>query len=513
MFKTILTFLFFISLYSSLLCQEQEINPNGYNIFYFPGGTKSSEGHFENGVPVGYWKNYYENGQLKSEGNRVNAQLDSLWRFYREDGALLQEIEYKFGQKNGFVLSYNEEGLLESKVPYSNDTINGKAFYYNTETQRLSLEKSFVNNKEEGNAYEYANDGRVITIVVYEKGFVKDRQLINRKDPQNRKTGRWLEFYDDEEDKIVRIEGRFKDDLKHGYFREYDKKGLTLSTVKYEYGQIVENVEELMKVDIERSFHPNAAVKWEKTFLAGQPHGVWKEFNDTGAIVNSKIYTNGILLGEGVVDESGKKQGFWKEFYTDGKLRAEGEYLDGGRIKAWKFYHPNGEVEQNGSYVKGGLPHGKWMWYYPKKSIRRIENFRNGKEDGDIVEYDTLGNEILKGYFVDGLEDGEWVLDMGDYREVGSFIEGLKQGEWKHYYISSNKLRFKGNFVEGFADGKHTFYYESGKKMLEGKYQMGDKQGEWKRYNEDGLLFLTIDYKDGRDNKLDGRKIKPETDE
>jgi antitoxin component YwqK of YwqJK toxin-antitoxin module len=119
----------------------------------------------------------------------------------------------------------------------------------------------------------------------------------------------------------------------------------------------------------------------------------------------------------------------------------------------------------------------------------------------------------LKGFFVDGLEDGEWIMDMGDYREAGSFIEGLKQGEWKHYYITSNKLRFKGNYVEGFPDGKHVFYYESGKKMLEGKYQMGDKQGEWKRYNEDGLLFLTIDYKDGRDNKLDGRKIKPETDE
>ena len=49
---------------------QNDIDPNGYNIFYYPNGTKSSEGHFENGKPEGYWKTYHENGVLKSEGNR-----------------------------------------------------------------------------------------------------------------------------------------------------------------------------------------------------------------------------------------------------------------------------------------------------------------------------------------------------------------------------------------------------------------------------------------------------------
>ena len=50
--------------------QDEKIDPNGYNKFYYPNGNLSSEGRFENGKPEGYWKNYYENGNLKSEGNR-----------------------------------------------------------------------------------------------------------------------------------------------------------------------------------------------------------------------------------------------------------------------------------------------------------------------------------------------------------------------------------------------------------------------------------------------------------
>ena len=46
---------------------QSEINPNGYNVFYYANGQKSSEGNFENGKPEGFWKNYFESGILKSE--------------------------------------------------------------------------------------------------------------------------------------------------------------------------------------------------------------------------------------------------------------------------------------------------------------------------------------------------------------------------------------------------------------------------------------------------------------
>ena len=66
----------------------QNINPNGYNKFYYDNGKISSEGKMNNGKPDGYWKTYLPNGKMKSEGNRKNFLLDSAWKFYDDNGIL-----------------------------------------------------------------------------------------------------------------------------------------------------------------------------------------------------------------------------------------------------------------------------------------------------------------------------------------------------------------------------------------------------------------------------------------
>ena len=69
-FYRFLIFTSFIALLSippDLMAQEVQntVNPDGYNVFYYPNGVKSSEGNFRNGKPDGYWKTYFENGVLK----------------------------------------------------------------------------------------------------------------------------------------------------------------------------------------------------------------------------------------------------------------------------------------------------------------------------------------------------------------------------------------------------------------------------------------------------------------
>lgn len=504
--------LFSVGLFSQ---NKKEINPNGHNVFFYPDGTKASEGNFKEGKPEGYWKTYFENGQLKSEGNRKNHQLDSLWRFFADNGALIEEITYEKGKRNGVTRVYNEEGLLASKIIYKNDLKTGQGLFYYPEDRKVHFERPFIEGKEHGIGYELGKDGRVISIIEYEMGFAKNIEVVNRRDTKGRKNGFWVEFYEGEQDSIrlKRLQGRYRNDLKNGYFREYDKKGELLSATKYINGEIVQNAEELQSVDIKRDFHSNAKVHWEKTYWNGKEHGVWKEFNDTGAIVHSKVYEKGILLGEGVIDIEGKKQGPWKEYYSSGELRGQGSYLEGERYGKWKFFHPSGKVAQYGKYGKGGLPTGPWEWFYENGSTWRTESFIRGKEDGEILEYDSLGNEILKGQYYEGLAEGKWVIISGDYREEGEYLEGFKQGEWKAYYRSNDKLAFKGEFIEDDAHGKHVYYFDNGRKMLEGKFELGLKQGDWKRYNDMGELILTIRYKDGQDARIDGRKVKPSHEE
>ena len=53
-----------------------------------------------------------------------------------------------------------------------------------------------------------------------------------------------------------------------------------------------------------------------------------------------------------------------------------------------------------------------------------------------------------------------------------------------------------------------NIYYDNGKLKREEMYMMGTKIDTWKSYNELGELELTIYYKDGKEYKLDGTKLK-----
>lgn len=488
---------------------QKDINPNGYNIFYFENGQKSSEGYFENGKPVGYWKNYFENGVLKSEGNRKNAQLDSVWLFYYGSGLLKESITFQNSKKEGTSKFYSEEGNLKSEFQYHQDTIVGVSLHYFDDLNRVQFEKPYENGILSGIGYEYARDGRIINLINYQKGVVASMQSLNRYDQKNRKTGLWITYHENTgNEKIKMLEGRYTNGLKNGYFREYDKKGVQISTTKYVNGEVIENAEELMSVDLVRDYYPNASVHWEKTYIGSVPHGIWKEFDSTGVIISSVIYQLGVKVGSGILDGEGVKQGPWEEFYTTGELRAKGNYIDGARVGKWEFYHINGKIEQKGKYKAGGKPHGTWYWYYEDGSLLREETFINGKEDGEMIEYTPSGDVLAKGEYMEGLKEGPWEINAGDYIEKGNYVEGMMEGVWIGIYKINGKTAFQGAYIEDEPNGKHTYYYPSGKKRLEGKYQLGVKVGDWKRYGEDGLLLLTIRYNNGVVERLNGKKVK-----
>ena len=487
---------------------QTKIDPNGFNVFYYPNGQKSSEGNFLNGKPEGFWKNYFETGVLKSEGNRKNHELDSTWLFYFDNGLLKEKVNYKHSKKNGEFLSYSEEGFLQVKYNYIDDVIQGYSYTYFTDLLRVEFDKPYVDGVLEGRGYQYARDGRIIGFITYEKGVIKSTQVINKYNINNDKVGLWITFHEDIQDKKVKfIEGRYKLGLKNGYFREYDKKGVQVATTKYVNGQVVENAAELMSVDLVREFYPDAKVKWEKTYYGSQPHGIWKKYDTSGVVMETIVYKNGNKLGEGIIDSEGIKQGHWKEYYTEGILRGEGDYQDGAKIGDWKFFHENQKLEQLGKYRKGGKPHGLWVWYYNDGSVRREETYLNGKEDGELIEYTQEGEIMQQGDFIEGFKEGKWIIHSGDYVEEGEFIEGMMHGLWKGTYKTNGKLAFKGEYIDDEPNGRHTYYYPSGRKMLEGKYQIGLKVGDWKRYDELGVLKLSVRYKNGVAVKLSGKKV------
>ena len=154
------------------------------------------------------------------------------------------------------------------------------------------------------------------------------------------------------------------------------------------------------------------------------------------------------------------------------------------------------------------MANGFWQWWYDNKQLHREETFRRGKEDGEVIEYDTIGEVLTHGEFIDGLREGKWLYHVNDYREEGEYRDDLKHGVWQSYY-DNDKLSFKGEYINGLAINKHKFYYPNGKLHWVGEFSAGFKDGEWKEYNKERVLIYSIEYKRGVEIKIDGFKIKP----
>ncbi|HXC06537.1 MAG TPA: hypothetical protein VNZ86_17395, partial [Bacteroidia bacterium] len=382
-------------------------------------GLLSSEGAMRDGKPDGYWKTYYDNGKQKSEGNRKDFQLDSVWKFYTEEGKLSLEFNYKNGKKNGFKKTYNKDAHSDLEEMYVEDVKQGFTNYYYKEGP-LWKKVPFVKGREEGMAYEYSPDSTLITLVEYKGGFIRSQEKINRRDAKGSKQGVWKEFYSEG---VIKNEGHYLDDMKHGYFKEYDKTGNLLNTYKYEFGKLVKNAPELAKLEVQVDYHPNGRRKFVGNYKNGVPEGVSREYDTVGNITNSRIYLEGVLLSEGIYDEAGYEQGHWKEYHPNGTIKAEGEYKNGRKIGPWVFFHANGKMEQKGKYDNKGQPQGDWKWYYEDGKLLREETYIDGLVNGPMVEYadDSTSRVITKGELVDGLKEGAWFFEMGDYREEGTY--------------------------------------------------------------------------------------------
>ena len=528
-------FIFFIFNFCFLVFKSQVTNPNGYNIFYYENGTKSSEGTMREGKADGYWKNYYKNGVLKIEGNRKNFALDSIWKFYNDKAKITKAVNYLEGKKNGFTISYDTNQLVSSKETFINDIKQGNSFWYypSGKTKQVT---PYVKGKPDGYSYEFSEDSTIISIIKYQGGILANIERINRKDEQGKKQGLFKDFY---EDGKLKEEKKYKDDLIDGYVKTYDKKGNLSNTEKFNNGNKVKNAPELAKLDVYKDFYEDGTLKYEGGYINGMPVGTHYHYkqkffcdslpvarDDTSSVMIKKIvcrnravpdsaitFNEGIKIEYGAVDSLRNKIGIWSEYHNSGEFRGKGLYANDKRIGDWIFYYPNEKVEQRGKYDKKGRAQGEWKWFYENGSLLREEIYLDNLRNGIMIEYTEDGKIITKGEYIDDMQEGIWFYETPEYKEIGKYVNDKPDSLWKRFYMPKEKLRFEGRFLNGDEDGKHTWFWENGKKMTEGSYTGGMKQNDWKFFDEAGFNYLTIFYENNVEIKFQGVKIEPTYEE
>lgn len=508
----------FTLILAAVLCANtalwaQEVNPNGFNKFFYPDGSISSEGNLRDGKPDGFWKTYYPNGKLKSIGRRTEFQLDSTWLFFDENGDTTSLVNYNHDKKNGFSCAYEvyndsaHHNVVKSRELYKDDKRQGFAFYYVKGV--LDSEIPFKDDRKHGEGYQYNSEGTVVALLTYKFGQLIDKSLINRTDDQGRKQGVFRGYYPD---KKVKWECYYKDDYMNGYYREFDARGKETNVARYIMGVLQNEDKNSLAagkdaVKVKNDYYPNGGVKSSGGYKDSVPVGVHRLYNEAGKINGGVTYDGeGRKIADGIVDGRGREQGKWKLYDTLGVLNANGSYKNGKREGKWLFYFADGKTEQEGEY-KDGKPEGTWKWYYNDGRIRRVESFAKGKEDGEYYELSQEGDTLLRGGFSLGDKDGVWRTNTGDALVIEKYSDGSLHGDYEVYYMPEKTLKIRATYLSGNLHGEYRQYFQNGNVAVEGEYAAGSENGTWHFYAEDGLLESTLEYSQGEVVKVDGNSM------
>ena len=507
--KKILLLLLFVGSLSFLNAQD-EINPNGHNVFYYPNGFKLSEGDLRDGKPDGFWTTYFVNGNKKSEGNRKNFLLDSVWIFYTEIGDTSEVINYVQDKKNGFYSKYND-GIKLSKELYVNNQKQGFSFYYYP-SGKLNNKILYVDNYKHGNGYEYSEDGRLTAIEEYRYNNLISRKAVNRFDKSNQKTGKWVETFDNGK---IKSEINFVSGMPNGNYKEFSPTGKILKIEKFQNGKVIETIErpkydtlQSANIRVEKEYYSNKKIKSIKNYKDSIPFGLHIFFAQDGTISKAITYDEfGVKNGQGIIDTLSKKQGIWEFYYDDGTINSKGEYKNDIKVGEWTYYYKNNKILQKGFFDDGMLT-GEWIWYYETGKILRKENYFLGLRSGSLCELSPLGDTIVFGSYDEGDKMGEWYYKIGDEFLKGEYFYGQKTGIWIAYYYPEMQIRCETKYSEGKKSGKHKCYYLNKKIKEQGIYASGEKNDKWIYYYNDGNVNYTVTYRFGEIIKVNDELLK-----
>ncbi|EPP34717.1 MORN repeat variant family protein [Chlamydia ibidis] len=203
-------------------------------------------------------------------------------------------------------------------------------------------------------------------------------------------------------------------------------------------------------------YHPNGQVWKECPYRKGKAHGEFLTFTQEGDLLKKQCYENGQKHGVSIRCSEGSDVVLSKEEYNKGSL-VTGCYLD---CEAKKI------VSQviNGNGVQS---------IYGKHAVVETRTFSRGEQKGEVIVFDSLGENIVQTYFVvDGVKHGEecfFYPGSDKPRLLLTWNQGILQGTVKTWYPNGNLESCK-ELVNNKKSGLLTLYYPEGEIMATEEY-------------------------------------------
>lgn len=155
-------------------------------------------------------------------------------------------------------------------------------------------------------------------------------------------------------------------------------------------------------------YYCNGNMKNQLTFQNGRPDGYAIMYHETGKISeegnwknnrwvgNYKLYyENGQVQHEFVFNPNGKREGPQKYYYENGQVAIEGNFVNGKESGTIKEYHENGDIKAEKSYNDGQVDVASIKEFEPKKPIVKIKEDAPDNAPKVTVTKDEKPNEAV----------------------------------------------------------------------------------------------------------------------
>jgi antitoxin component YwqK of YwqJK toxin-antitoxin module len=307
-----------------------------------------------------YWKENIIREKHKLDWKQC---IDGKWiQFYKETDSIPAKIfELKNSKYDGQVLIFYKNGQVESYKNYRNENLFGLNIGY---YENGKIRDSVIYRLDTAqNGYIFSN--KIFMKTFYENG---NNKKIESYDSLGVKNGKWVDYYEN---------GQIRTKL------QYSSKNINLSNAanRNSYGN---------KIEKYTYYYPNGQIRFTLDYSNDKiVDGKFVEYHQNGQEKSVGYLKNGLRDLE------------WIEFYENSKIASRGNYSSGSytfcgvvpyteyyeyKIGTWEYFYSNGELKAKGEY---------------RLSFKNIETNCEGGEyvncgviADDWTIYDALGKNI-----------------------------------------------------------------------------------------------------------------------
>lgn len=439
-------------------------------------GALMTRGNYSEGKKNGKFTNYFSTemtgiygkaafGKVWSESNYVNEKENGLDKLYSvEDGqqVLIKQITWVMGTKTKDE-EWDEKGKQKKLIQP-----DGPCYEYYSNGNKKT-EYTAKGGKFEGKYTSWYPSGQIEVSTTYSNDI---------------KNGKHVEYFANGKPEL---EANYVKGNLSGLVTLYFDNGKTRKVINYDPSTL--NLIE------EKEYATNGLPKFERKVISG---------NQCKSITYDSIKGNKILEQEEIFDQSTSsyiRNGKVIKYHSNGKIYADGTFVNGNVNGPYKEYDDTGELIKSGEFDNGESV-GEWLYYYDKdfnqvasKSeavyFRKID-YSSPNGPWPVIDYFITGEKQFQGALAKVSPDvpsGKCIYYLRS-GVISQELELDRSGNLKSQkiYLESGKLDKEATTANTmFGPGAEWIeYYPDGKIRAQGKTFDGQKVGLWTYFDENG---------------------------